>query len=120
MGEYIRADKYISFKLRIKAKSKAYLNKKSISISNLNQKSNPNPNPNPNIFKNCNGIYKFLHGDCLKKLSLDFLVCSQSDDGIIYAIKHKKLPIYGSQFHPELSGEIGEHILTNFLRLCGY
>ena len=39
------------------------------------------------------------------------------DDGIIMAVRHRRWPIHGVQFHPEsiLTGE-GRHILRNFLR----
>lgn len=113
--EYVKADKYVSF-----CRLKSLYDGKNINNSKNKYKSNTKLVVTPNIFKNNSGIYKFLHGDCLETLGKDLVVTTKSNDGIIYAIKHKKLPIYGSQFHPELSGEIGENILTNFFGLCGY
>jgi GMP synthase (glutamine-hydrolysing) len=34
------------------------------------------------------------------------------------AVKHRRKPIYGVQFHPEVSGEEGKQILANFLSVC--
>ena len=121
--EYVKADKYVSFcRLKSLYDGKNINNAKNIDNGKNKPKSKSNTKivVTQNIFKNNNGIYKFLHGDCLESLGKDLVVTAKSNDGIIYAIKHKKLPIYGSQFHPELSGEIGENILTNFFGLCGY
>ena len=48
--------------------------------------------------------------------SLELLAFSTSFD--IEAIKHRNKEIYGVQFHTEVSGSIGEHIIKNFLNLC--
>lgn len=43
-------------------------------------------------------------------------VTAQSDDGVIMAIEHKALPIYGVQFHPEsIASQDGHKIMQNFL-----
>lgn len=40
-------------------------------------------------------------------------------DDEIFAIQHKKYPIYGVQFHPESVGTYeGEKIIQNFLEIC--
>jgi anthranilate synthase/aminodeoxychorismate synthase-like glutamine amidotransferase len=40
-------------------------------------------------------------------------------DGEIMAMKHRRLPVYGVQFHPESIGtEHGKHVLQNFLRVA--
>ncbi len=43
-----------------------------------------------------------------------------TDDGTVMAMRHRELPYWGVQFHPEsvLSPE-GPRLLGNFLRLCG-
>lgn len=42
-----------------------------------------------------------------------------TDDGVIMAISHKTMPVYGVQFHPEaVLTEYGHEILENFCRIC--
>ncbi len=43
-----------------------------------------------------------------------------SDDGALMSMRHRELPYWGVQFHPEsvLTGE-GRRLLGNFLALCG-
>ena len=42
-----------------------------------------------------------------------------TDDGIIMAMHHRTLPIYGVQFHPEsIASEHGHEILANFLAIA--
>ena len=42
-----------------------------------------------------------------------------TDDGLIMAMHHRTLPIYGVQFHPEsIASEHGHAILANFLALA--
>ena len=53
-----------------------------------------------------------------KSLSNDFKIIAQTKNKIIMGIAHKKLPIYGLQFHPESIGtNQGKNILKNFLNL---
>jgi glutamine amidotransferase len=48
-------------------------------------------------------------------------VCSQtiavSDNGRRFSAAMHKDNFYGAQFHPEKSGEVGEKILRNFMKL---
>lgn len=51
--------------------------------------------------------------DCLE-------VTARADDGVIMGIRHKDMPIYGVQFHPEsIASEHGHDILANFMKLAG-
>lgn len=51
--------------------------------------------------------------DCLE------IIAASTDDSQIMAIKHKTLPVYGLQFHPEsILSEFGSQILDNFICRC--
>jgi anthranilate synthase/aminodeoxychorismate synthase-like glutamine amidotransferase len=42
-----------------------------------------------------------------------------SDDGVLQAVRHRRLPWWGVQFHPEsILTEAGPALLANFLRRC--
>ena len=46
-------------------------------------------------------------------------VSAESDDGLIMAVAHRALPVYGVQFHPEsIESEHGHAVLRNFLDLA--
>lgn len=46
-------------------------------------------------------------------------VIAYDNRGVIMAIAHKRLPIYGIQFHPEaVLSQCGKQILQNFMRLA--
>ena len=61
------------------------------------------------------------HGDSIERVAPGFTILAKTDNGIPAAIKHEALPLYGVQFHPEVSHT--EHvvkILENVaLGLCG-
>src|SRR3989338_4613997 len=54
-----------------------------------------------------------------KSMPKCFEVTAQTSDGEIMGIRHKQLPLWGVQFHPEsiLTTE-GKNILNNFLKIC--
>lgn len=48
----------------------------------------------------------------------NFNIVGTSQEGVIMAVEHKTLPIYGVQFHPEsILTEHGKQIIANFLAL---
>ncbi len=61
------------------------------------------------------------HGDQVSQVSADFLPLAATKTCPIAAVKHKSLPVYGVQFHPEVTHTpLGQQILGNFLtRVCG-
>ncbi len=61
------------------------------------------------------------HGDQVTSVSADFEALARTETCPITAVKHKRLPIYGIQFHPEVSHtRPGKAILANFLKkICG-
>ena len=59
------------------------------------------------------------HSLCLDPATLpaELDVIARSDDGVVQAIAHRRLPVFGVQFHPEsVLSEHGERIVENFLR----
>ena len=61
------------------------------------------------------------HGDQVANIAGDFVSLASTDTCPYAAIKHRKLPIYGLQFHPEVTHTPeGSKVLANFLRrICG-
>ena len=57
------------------------------------------------------------HGDQVCRVSDDFVPLAETGTCPIAAVKHRRLPIYGLQFHPEVTHTpCGPMILSNFLR----
>jgi len=51
----------------------------------------------------------------------ELVVTAETDDGVIMAMQHRELPIYGVQFHPEsILTEGGHRLLANWLALTGW
>jgi len=55
-----------------------------------------------------------------RDLPQELTVTARSDDGLVMALAHRALPVFGVQFHPEsvLTPE-GERLIANFLSLGG-
>ena len=57
------------------------------------------------------------HGDQVQSISDEFVPLAQTDTCPVAAVKHRQLPIYGLQFHPEVTHTpLGDRVLANFLR----
>jgi GMP synthase (glutamine-hydrolysing) len=61
------------------------------------------------------------HGDQVSHVSADFLPLAETRTCPIAAVRHRTLPVYGLQFHPEVTHTpLGPMILKNFLAgICG-
>jgi len=61
------------------------------------------------------------HGDQVSRVSDQFRPLAATDTCPIAAVRHKTLPIFGLQFHPEVTHTpLGARILGNFLKkVCG-
>ncbi len=54
----------------------------------------------------------------VKNLPESLKVTAKTKDGVIMALEHKTLPIFGVQFHPEaILSEYGHELLNNFITL---
>lgn len=71
------------------------------------------------LFKEIKNFSLFRESHC-EYISLpdDFLLLAKSESCDNEAMKHKNKIIYGIQFHPEKSGDNGEKIMKNFLKMC--
>jgi GMP synthase (glutamine-hydrolysing) len=61
------------------------------------------------------------HGDRMTRLGADLETLASSDNSQYAAFRHRERPVYGLQFHPEVTHSVdGREILRNFvLRVCG-
>ncbi|TAM75338.1 MAG: aminodeoxychorismate/anthranilate synthase component II [Chloroflexota bacterium] len=62
------------------------------------------------------------HSLCLDEATLppDLVVSGRSEDGVVMAIRHRRLPLEGVQFHPEsVLTPDGPRLLANYLRWTG-
>ena len=61
------------------------------------------------------------HGDQVTDVSDDFVPLATTETCPIAAVKHRELPVYGLQFHPEVTHTPeGSRLLGNFLKsVCG-
>lgn len=61
------------------------------------------------------------HGDQVSAVSAGFVSLAETSTCPIAAVKHSTLPVYGLQFHPEVTHTpLGSKVLANFLtKICG-
>lgn len=72
------------------------------------------------LFKGIEKKHRFrsYHRDYLAEIPITFRPIAYGENNIIEGIEHYNKPIYGVQFHPELSGKEGSKLLVNFLKKC--
>ncbi len=61
------------------------------------------------------------HGDQVTQISESFLPLAATDTCPIAAVRHEELPVFGLQFHPEVTHtSLGKQLLHNYVRtICG-
>lgn len=61
------------------------------------------------------------HGDDVAKLPEEFISLAKTESGVMAAMRHGTLPIFGLQFHPEVKhSTFGPALLNNFAaQICG-
>ena len=63
------------------------------------------------------GRYHSLVVDA-RSVPRELRICARSGDGLVMALRHTRLPVFGVQFHPEsILTPDGQMILDNFLRI---
>jgi GMP synthase (glutamine-hydrolysing) len=78
--------------------------------------------PDP-LFAGLGGTIRVLeaHMDEVKDLAPDLVLLASSERCRVQAFRHRTKPIYGTQFHPEMSPEAfpdGRKVLENFFRIA--
>lgn len=61
------------------------------------------------------------HGDAVQSVSADFIALAQTDNCPIAAVRHRTRPVFGVQFHPEVTHTPGgAQLIRNFVYdVCG-
>lgn len=55
-----------------------------------------------------------------KSLGVELRLTAWTEDGVVMAFEHSRMPVFGVQFHPEsILTEYGYELLVNFLMLAG-
>ncbi|MFN4910049.1 MAG: glutamine amidotransferase-related protein [Flavobacteriales bacterium] len=57
------------------------------------------------------------HCECIS-IPSEFNLVANSDECVNEVMQHQSKPIFGVQFHPEISGNYGHILVENFINLC--
>lgn len=69
----------------------------------------------PQVFKMRESHEEIVVRD--QALEVSFHILAHNASGRVEAIVHRQHPLYGVQFHPEKSGDLGIRLLVNFLKM---
>jgi GMP synthase-like glutamine amidotransferase len=61
---------------------------------------------------------RLAHDEQVADLPAPLVHLARSPVGVYEAIRDGDRPVYGVQFHPEVSGHAGRVLLANFLDIC--
>ncbi|MGN0334597.1 MAG: anthranilate synthase component II [Lachnospiraceae bacterium] len=75
------------------------------------------------LFRNLPRTYQVTRYHSLvisdEKFPEELQVNARDEDGVIMAVSHRKMPVYGVQFHPEaVLTEYGHELMGNFVQIC--
>ena len=79
-------------------------------------------NPSPLLEGLPDGFLSWMsHGDTIDKVAPEYRIVATTENDLPAIVVHRSKPIYGLQFHPEVThSQYGEQLLENFvLRVCG-
>lgn len=103
------------FNGKVKKLSNQFLSVPNIGWHKIKKQNNKN-NKITSIFDNKANYFYFIHSYyCLTKYDFDLSFSLDYDYNILAAFEHKN--VFCTQFHPELSGEAGDKIIKNFIKI---
>lgn len=74
---------------------------------------------NDPLFSRMPNVFKMMEDHCeVISIPAGFKLLSSSDASINEGMRHKEKNLFGVQFHPEVSGNMGSIMIENFIKIC--
>ncbi len=71
------------------------------------------------LFSRMPNVFKMMEDHCeVISIPAGFKLLASSDASINEAMRHKEKNLFGVQFHPEVSGNMGSIMIENFIKVC--
>lgn len=71
------------------------------------------------LFSRLPQVFNMIEDHCeVISIPKDFKLLASSDASINEAMRHVSKNVYGVQFHPEVSGNMGSVLIENFIKIC--
>ncbi len=71
------------------------------------------------LFSRMPTVFNMMEDHCeVISIPRDFVLLASSDASINEAMRHKTKNLFGVQFHPEVSGNMGSILIENFIKIC--